>query len=161
MTVYENVESLYDFLKEHQDEIDYVMLDWVWSPNTVYIPTRYYFIHKGDHYPTLLYREVDYDRIDTEYCFYGNVEGAMKFAEQYECWDGHDLTLDDSILYARENAYNNDWKESARDDTYVLECDLEATDVVLGDYVFFRGGAKHYNEDEHGSKFRLPNEGDE
>lgn len=45
-----------------------------------------------------LYHEFVYDRIDSDYSYIGNVEDAIDFADEYDCWDRQELDYENGII---------------------------------------------------------------
>jgi len=103
--LYELKGTLEEFLKEHYHEIDFVKLDYLWSPFVAMIETGYYFVdaHGEEHD---LYHFFTYDEIDEEYCYYGDVDGALGFAQSYGIWDEETLDLTEGVLSGRKVSDN-------------------------------------------------------
>ena len=139
MTVYEP-DNLHKFLIEHKEEIDYVVLNWSWSPYYTYIETGKFGLVYGEPWP--LYHCVEFNKIDKEYCFVGNVEDAIKYAENYDQWDERKIELNDGMLWGEVQEYNydNQYSEPLSD----LE-DLESVDLSYC-------GLRYFKNDSHGNQ---------
>lgn len=100
--------DLRQFLTDYKSQIDYVCLTWIWE-ETAIIESNYMGRVNGCLQP--LYYEFDYDRIDEDYSFFGNVEDAIEFAENYDCWNGSELYCEDGIVAGeiRERGSEHDY----------------------------------------------------
>lgn len=94
-TVRVGIGDLRQFLTDHKSRIDYVCLTWIWEDKATLDSS---FMGLIDGYPQPLYHEFIYDRIDEEYSFIGNVEDAIEFADQYDCWNGAELDYENGIV---------------------------------------------------------------
>lgn len=94
-TVKVEVESLHDFLTENESNIDYVCLTWIWEDRAA-LESDFMGRINGCIQP--LYHEFVYDRIDSDYSYIGNVEDAIDFADEYDCWDGQELDYENGII---------------------------------------------------------------
>lgn len=149
MKIFEIDTTLYDFLEDHKDEIDYVQLDYKWSPYIAVIETGYYFFNHG--YKQELYREVSFSKIDAEYSFYGDVEGAIEFAKNYSVWDGTTIAMDDSILLGEQDNYNYNYDADTPCEASDLE-GLDSIEISFEGYVYF----DHYKLHRYSERFNGP-----
>lgn len=79
--------ELEEIIEQHP-KIKTVVLFWCWTQD-------YFTSHAG---PFEAY--VSESRLDEEYSFFGDREDAIKFAQDYDCWDGETFViLKDDILY--------------------------------------------------------------
>lgn len=146
------IDTLYDFLIEHKNEIDYVKLDYTWSPFVAIVETDYYF-GTGEN-KTRLYRRISYSEIDSEYSFWGTVDKAIDFAESYSCWDGETLALDDSILLGELDSYNYNYDNDCPKEPDDFE-NLETTNLSFCGYVYFRNyKMRDYHPNYDGPMYR-------
>lgn len=138
------VESLYDFLKEHENEIEFVILTWEW-PGVAEVESDYCgTIYGEENYP--LYHRFSYTRLDDEYSFTGTVEEALNFAESYDCWDGHEIDFENGIVIGYNEGYDPD-KDEYPDDVDNLS-DSNVYNVEYMGFYFYRrdhrGNSHHY-----------------
>ena len=94
--------TLLDFLKEHATEINYVALQYVW--------TAVHYIESDNHYVTEegkpLYGVFTADCIDIAQSYFGDLEGAMRFADECSAWDYTSCAeLENGIVHGR--CYNS------------------------------------------------------
>lgn len=112
---YIKIEDLHAWLVEHKDQIDWVNLRWTWSPNYIDCETNY-VADGGDYDGFSVYAVFESMMIDDEYSYAGDIEGAIKFAEGYRCWNGKEFTLKCGIILEGEHdAYNADCRYREED----------------------------------------------
>lgn len=134
------VESLYDFLKEHENEIDYVVLTWTW-PLVVEFESGFYgTVYGEERYP--LYHRFTGTRIDEEYSFAGNVKEALEFADSYDCWDGHEIEFENGIVFGENEGYDPDADEFPDDEESLKE---------VGVYDIYYAGLYYHWRDSRGN----------
>lgn len=134
------VESLYDFLKEHENEIDFVVLTWTW-PETVEMDSGFYGTVYGEEHWPLVHR-FSCTRIDEEYSFAGEVKDALVFADSYNCWDGHEIEFENGIVFGEYEGYNPD------QDEYPSKADTLSDIGVYGIYYM---GLYYHDRDSRGN----------
>lgn len=102
-------DCLADWLEENKKEIDWVSLEWSWNA-TIEIESNFVGTYYGGK-DIPLYHRFSAQRIDYEYCYEGDVEGAIEFAKNYGCWDGKTLDFCNGIVIGREDAWDPDADE--------------------------------------------------
>ena len=144
MTKVELKGSLLDFLEENKENIDYVVLNYRWSP--------YYYVGDSSFYGDVWTQKYGVDKwplthcftgdeIDEEYSYIGDVEGAINFAEGYGCWDEETLELDNGVLIGEKEEWN--YQEEYAGD---LE-NMDSVDVINIQYcglVYFHDNKRRY-----------------
>lgn len=84
-------DTLYEFLDHYKDDIEYVKLTWTWPNIYVIESNRYLMVWDGkdkEYYPRQLDLGFSVEEIDEEYTFWGPIEDALEFSQNYDCWDG-------------------------------------------------------------------------
>lgn len=104
------IDDLNEYLMQHKDDIDFVVLQWTVNPNYAQVETNNYGIDR-DGYKYRLYARFSFNVNDLEYSFAGSVEDAIKYTSNYNQWDGCDFTLEDGILMGEYDAYHGDAEE--------------------------------------------------
>lgn len=104
------VDDLEKFLKEHKDEIDYVYLEYAWEPKYYQKLASVKGVDAQGH-QRYLYHRFACTEIDSEYSYAGDVEGAIRFAEDYACWDGREISFDDGVVFAKHKQVDWDSEE--------------------------------------------------
>lgn len=143
-----NADCLADWLKEHKNEIEWVSLEWDW--NQTYERGASFYGCDADHKRIFLYHRWYARRIDGEYSYEGEVEGAIEYTQLYDCWDGKTLEYINGVLIGRENGYDPDADDFARDPEEMT--DVEVTDI---DYA----GLFYHERDHRGNSHAYPYEG--
>lgn len=90
---YIKIQDLHDWLVKHRYQIDYVNLQWIERPIIIDCETNYVVDDGGEHDGKTIYAIFGSDRIDNEYSYVGDIEGATKYFENYDCWNGKDFTI--------------------------------------------------------------------
>lgn len=87
----EEFDTLYEFLDYYKEDIDYVCLTWTW-PNIYITPSSSYLMVWDSEYREYLPKQLDIGfrvtEVDEEYSFWGPIEDALEFAQNYGVWDG-------------------------------------------------------------------------
>lgn len=136
-----NNQTLLNFLEEHKDEIDYVMLDYLWDPYYAEIETDFYTTIQGRDVE--LYACFEYKKLDEEYSFYGRVDQAINFASSYGVWDGSSLVLDDGVLIGKIEQYSTQQMGEFMENENDLE-DLTNIDVTYRGLFFYGDSGYQY-----------------
>lgn len=152
--IYEEVPSLEEFLEEHKGQIDYVMLMYKWGPYVAVIETNSYFLDDTGRIHNL-YRFAMYDEVDEEYCCFGSYEEALEFSKNYTVWDGHNLTIDGSILTGDYTAFNYDFNYEHPNNVEELARST-SINIKLQDLVYYspRGKLHTYDPKQDGPIYR-------
>ena len=141
-------ESLVDWLEEHKDEIEWVSLEWDW--NETYEKYASFYGCDTDRERIFLYHRWNARRLDIEYSYEGEVEGAIEFANNYDCWDCKTLEYTNGVLIGRENGYDPDADDFPRNPEEMK--DTEVTDIEYE-------GLFDYERDHRGNSHAYPYEG--
>lgn len=140
-------DCLADWLKEHKNEIDWVSLEWTY-PVTYEIESNYRgTYYGGENVP--LYHRFSAIRMDFEYSYEGYVDGAIEFSENYGCWDGQTIEIENGIVIGRvhnDNPGNDEYPDNDND----LAFDTEVYDITYeGLYCYGRDHRAQYFPHDH------------
>lgn len=108
------IDDLHEWLTDNKDCIDYVTITWIIEKQMVK-ESGFNGKDAGKEFP--LYHRYFYDETDIEYSFYGDIEDALKFAANYDCWDGQEFEFENGIL-AAEVRVEETWEEENIKDLY-------------------------------------------
>lgn len=156
MTKVELKGTLLEFLEENKDKIDYVVLNYRWSPYHYEGESSFYgnvlsLKHGLEKWP--LYHRFIGDEIDEEYSYIGDVEGAINFAEGYGCWDEETLELENGVLIGEKKKWNyqEEYAEDLEDMNTLNVINLQYSGLVYSDEDYkkrhYKGPIYRRNED--------------
>lgn len=156
MTKVELKGSLLDFLEENKENIDYVVLNYRWSPYHYEGESSFYGDVWSPKYGVEkwpLYHRFIGDEIDEEYSYIGDVEGAINFAEGYGCWDEETLELVNGVLIGEKEEWNyqEEYAEDLEDMNTLNVINLQYSGLVYSDEKYkkryYKGPIYRRNED--------------
>lgn len=137
------IEDLHEYLVQNRLRIDYVALTYMWSP--YYIDVKTDFVVDGgryDGYP--LTAVFSCSRIDEEYSFYGRIDEAIKWIEDYGgIWDCCDFSLSGCVLHAEYDDWND--LEEYHDEEESIH-DVDVIDIEFSHYEYWSSNKRCYYE---------------
>lgn len=108
-------ETLEEFLTRNKDKIEYVVLIW-WYSEKRSVQSNKVYVEK-DGQPVPLEMAFDVKVRDWEYCFIGEIDDAIEYAQSYGQWDerAEDANISDGVLYLEYENYNPDYNYHPKD----------------------------------------------